>query len=132
MNSCAPRSVRRPADERTRPWWCWTRRVSTLLPGSRLHDRPGPGETGAGPQTALAVDVQGMVIAVTVLAAGTHDNAAGIALLDQVTAHRRHVRKALVDQGFKCEPPYRPAFGATDCASKPVRTSLPPRRVIGA
>lgn len=41
-------------------------------------------------------------IAVTVLAASAHDNAAGIALLDQVAVHAGGtVEKALVDQGFK-------------------------------
>lgn len=56
---CAARSVSGPADQRTRPWWCWTRRGST----SR--------------QRGLAVDVLGLVIAVTILAANTHDNTVG-------------------------------------------------------
>ncbi len=48
------------------------------------------------------MDVLGLVIAVTVLAASTHDNAAGIALLDQVADQTGGtVEKALVDQGFK-------------------------------
>jgi hypothetical protein len=48
----------------------------------------------------LAVDVLGLVIAVTVLAANTHDNAAGVTLLDQVAEHAGGtVRKVLVDQG---------------------------------
>ena len=55
-----------------------------------------------GRKRGLAVDVLGLVIAVTVLAANTHDNAAGIALLDQVAEHTGGtVQKALVDQGFK-------------------------------
>lgn len=55
-----------------------------------------------GRKRGLAVDVLGLVIAVTVLAASAHDNAAGIALLDQVAAHAGGTaRKALVDQGFK-------------------------------
>jgi len=41
------------------------------------------------------------VIAVVVLAASAHDNAAGIALLDKVAADTDTVHKALVDQGFK-------------------------------
>jgi hypothetical protein len=50
----------------------------------------------------LAVDVLGLVIAVIVLAANTHDNAAGVALLDQVAGNTGGtVEKALVDQGFK-------------------------------
>ncbi|WTE75228.1 hypothetical protein OH775_41645 [Streptomyces sp. NBC_01615] len=41
------------------------------------------------------------MIAVVVLAASVHDNAAGIALLDRVVADTDTVQKALVDQGFK-------------------------------
>lgn len=41
------------------------------------------------------------MIAVVVLAASAHDNAAGIALLDKVAADTDTVHKALVDQGFK-------------------------------
>ncbi|GAA3477723.1 hypothetical protein GCM10018966_022530 [Streptomyces yanii] len=41
------------------------------------------------------------MIAVMVLAASAHDNAAGIALLNKVTADTDTVQKALVDQGFK-------------------------------
>ncbi|MFE9826500.1 IS5 family transposase [Streptomyces sp. NPDC005791] len=55
-----------------------------------------------GRKRGLAVDVLGLVIAVTVVAASVHDNAAGIALLDQVAvAADGSVGKALVDQGFK-------------------------------
>ncbi|MER5201460.1 IS5 family transposase [Streptomyces sp. NPDC002755] len=55
-----------------------------------------------GRKRGLAVDVLGLVIAVTVVAASVHDNAAGIALLDQVAvAVGGSVSKALVDQGFK-------------------------------
>jgi transposase len=54
-----------------------------------------------GRKRGLAVDVLGLVIAVVVMAASTHDNAAGIALLDQVAAQTDTVTKALVDQGFK-------------------------------
>ncbi|WTU04917.1 transposase [Kitasatospora sp. NBC_00070] len=55
-----------------------------------------------GRERGLAVDVLGLVIGVVVLAAGAHDNEAGIALLDQA-AERCGMRleKALVDQGFK-------------------------------
>lgn len=50
----------------------------------------------------LAVDVLGLLIAVVVLAANTHDKAAGIVLLDQVAEHTGGtVRKVPVDQGFK-------------------------------
>ncbi len=53
-----------------------------------------------GRKRGLAVDVLGLVIAVTVLAASAHDNAFGIALLGQV-APVGTIKKALVDQGFK-------------------------------
>ncbi|MFG2887906.1 IS5 family transposase, partial [Streptomyces sp. NPDC048297] len=54
-----------------------------------------------GRKRGLAVDVLGLVIAVVVIAASVHDNAAGIALLDKVAAGTDTVEKALVDQGFK-------------------------------
>jgi transposase len=63
------------------------------------HD---PAKRVSGRKRGLAVDVLGLVIAVVVLAANTHDNAAGIVLLDQVAEHADgNVRKALADQGFK-------------------------------
>lgn len=43
----------------------------------------------------------GLVVAVVVLAASAHENAAGIALLDKAAADSDRVAKALVDQGFK-------------------------------
>ncbi|MFE3149928.1 IS5 family transposase [Streptomyces sp. NPDC059218] len=56
-----------------------------------------------GRKRGLAVDVLGLVIAVVVMAASVHDNAAGSALLDRVVAGTESgaVKKALVDQGFK-------------------------------
>ncbi|THA30669.1 IS5 family transposase [Streptomyces sp. A1547] len=54
-----------------------------------------------GRKRCLAVDVLGLVIAVAVLPASAHDNAAGIALLDGVAEQTDTVKKALVDQGFK-------------------------------
>jgi len=61
-----------------------------------------PAKKVPGRKRGLAVDVLGLVIAVTVLAANAHDNAAGIALLDQVAEHTGGtVGKTLVDQGFK-------------------------------
>ncbi|MFC8239364.1 hypothetical protein [Streptomyces chartreusis] len=42
-----------------------------------------------------------MVIAVVVVAAGVHDNAIGIALLDKVTAGAPTVTKAWADAGFR-------------------------------
>jgi len=59
------------------------------------------GKKVPGRKRCLAVDVLGLVVAVVVLAASAHENAAGIALLDQVTAYTPTVRAALVDQGFK-------------------------------
>ncbi|MEU1408371.1 IS5 family transposase [Streptomyces sp. NPDC005728] len=58
----------------------------------------------SGRKRGLAVDVLGLIIGIVVLAASTHDNAAGTALLDQA-AERCGMRleKALVDQGFKDE-----------------------------
>ncbi len=53
-----------------------------------------------GRKRCLAVDV-GLVIAIAVLPASAHDNAAGIALLDGVAEQTDTARKALVDQGFK-------------------------------
>ena len=67
--------------------------VSAAMTG---HD---PAKRVPGRKRGLAVDVLGLVITVVVLAANTHDNAAGIVLLDQVAEHAGGtVRKALVDQ----------------------------------
>ncbi|MFH9043569.1 IS5 family transposase [Streptomyces sp. NPDC017966] len=61
-----------------------------------------PAKRVPGRKRGLAVDVLGLVIAVVVLAANIHDNAAGIALLDQVAEHAGEtVETALVDQGSK-------------------------------
>ncbi|MFD8888317.1 IS5 family transposase [Streptomyces erythrochromogenes] len=61
-----------------------------------------PAKKVPGRKRRLAVDVLGLVIAVTVLVASAHDNAAGITLLDQVAENAGGtVEKALVDQGFK-------------------------------
>ncbi len=55
-----------------------------------------------GRKRGPAMDVLGLVIAVVVLAASAHDNAAGTALLDQVAENAGGAAdKALVDQGFK-------------------------------
>jgi hypothetical protein len=55
-----------------------------------------------GRKRGLAVDVLGLVITVIVLPANTHDNAAGIILLNQVAEHAGgSVRRVLVHQGFK-------------------------------
>ncbi|MFD3875196.1 IS5 family transposase [Streptomyces sp. NPDC058623] len=58
----------------------------------------------SGRKRGLAVDFLGLIIGVVVLPACAHDNAAGIALLDQAaeTCGNR-LEKALVDQGFKDE-----------------------------
>ncbi|NSL43628.1 IS5 family transposase [Streptomyces sp. 8P21H-1] len=58
-----------------------------------------------GRKRGLAVDVLGLIIGVVVLAASAPDNAAGIALLDQITERcGNRLEKVLVDQGFKDEP----------------------------
>ncbi|WP_245985315.1 transposase [Streptomyces tateyamensis] len=54
-----------------------------------------------GRKRGIAVDVLGLVIAVVVLAASAHENAAGTALLDRVAEQADTVRKFTVDQGFK-------------------------------
>ena len=54
-----------------------------------------------GRKRGLAVDVLGLVIAVVVLAASAHENAAGTALLDKVAATTPAVSTALAGQGFK-------------------------------
>jgi transposase len=65
------------------------------------HD---PAKRVPGRKRGLAVDVLGLVIAVVVLAANVHDNAAGIALLSQVAENAGGtVSKALADQGFKTQ-----------------------------
>ncbi|MFD5343417.1 IS5 family transposase [Streptomyces anulatus] len=75
-------------------------RVAAGVPASTTGRDAG--KRVPGRKRALAVDVLGLVIAVIVLAASTHDNAAGIALLDHVAEHTcGTVHKALVDQGFK-------------------------------
>ncbi|MHB9860504.1 hypothetical protein [Streptomyces sp. YIM S03343] len=49
----------------------------------------------------MATDVLGLIIAVVVTAASVHDNAIGIALLDEVAATAPTVTKSWVDAGFK-------------------------------
>jgi transposase len=68
------------------------------------------GKKVPGRKRCLAVDVLGLVVAVVVLAASAHENTAGIALLERVTANTSTVSKALVDQGFKNSVV---AYGAT-------------------
>ncbi|SEG85573.1 transposase, IS4 family [Actinacidiphila yanglinensis] len=74
--------------------------VAAGVPASTTgHD---PAKRVSGRKRGLAVDVLGLVIAVAVLAANTHDNAAGNILLDRAVEHTGHsVRKAVMDQGFK-------------------------------
>jgi transposase len=59
------------------------------------------GKKVAGRKRGLAVDALGLIIAVVVTAASITDNAIGIRLLDQVTAHTPTVTRAWVDAGFK-------------------------------
>lgn len=80
-------------------------RASVMMPLLRptifLPLSPDKGKKVPGRKRGLAVDVLGLVIAVVVLAASAHENAAGIALLDQVAASASTVSTVLVDQGFK-------------------------------
>jgi transposase len=55
----------------------------------------------AGRKHGIATDVLGLLIAVVVVAAGVHENAVGIKLLDKVAAQMPTVTKVWVDQGFK-------------------------------
>lgn len=58
------------------------------------------GKRVPGRKHGIAVDIIGLIIAVVVMAASTHDNQVGIALLNKVAAIGS-VKTALVDQGFK-------------------------------
>ena len=54
-----------------------------------------------GRKRGLAVDVLGLITGVVVLAASGHDNAVGMALLDQAAERcGNRLEKALVDQGL--------------------------------
>ncbi|WP_326686121.1 MULTISPECIES: IS5 family transposase [unclassified Streptomyces] len=65
------------------------------------HD---PAKRVPGRKRGLVVDVLGLVTAVAVFAANTHDNAAGTALLSEVAENAGGtVSKALADQGFKTQ-----------------------------
>lgn len=77
--------------------------VSTRPPGvPATTTGRDPAKRVPGRKRGLAVDVLGLAIAVVIIAANGHDNAAAIVLLDQVAEHTGGtVRKALVDQGFK-------------------------------
>ncbi|MFI5812409.1 transposase [Streptomyces sp. NPDC051643] len=86
-----------------------------------------------GRRRGLAVDVLGLVIAVVVLAASTHDNTAGIMLPDQVAEHAGDsVRKALVDQGFKNQwswtaPTWTSTSKSSTATREPAGSSRSPR-----
>jgi transposase len=69
--------------------------------GAQTARTPTVAGTHPGRSRGLAVDVVGPVIAVVVLAASAHENAAGTAPLDKVAASTSTVSTALVDQGFK-------------------------------
>ncbi|CAM5740895.1 IS5 family transposase [Streptomyces hirsutus] len=60
-------------------------RVAAGVPSSTTGRDPA--KRVPGRKRALTVDVLGLVIAIAILSANTHDNAAGIALLDQVAEH---------------------------------------------
>jgi transposase len=59
------------------------------------------GKKSPGRKRGIATDVIGLIIAVVVMAASTHDNVIGTALLDKVAADNPTVTKAWVDAGFK-------------------------------
>jgi transposase len=70
--------------------------VATGVPATTSgHD---PAKRVPGCKRGLAVDVLGLVIAVVVLAANTHDNAAGIVLLDQGEQAARALADDLCEQ----------------------------------
>ena len=89
MTCCGGTRGRRRGGTPTRPWWSWTPRASTrrraVPAGTTGKDA---GKRVPGRKRGLAVDVLGLVIAVVVLAASAHENAAGTALLDKVAAQR--------------------------------------------
>lgn len=60
-----------------------------------------PGKKVPGRKHGIAIDIIGLIIAAVVFAASAHDNAVGVALLDQVAQRTPTVTAALVDQGFK-------------------------------
>ncbi|WBP84592.1 IS5 family transposase [Kitasatospora cathayae] len=76
-----------------------TVRASTNAP----KDTTGldPGKKSPGRKRGIATDVLGLVIAAVVVAAGVHDNAIGIALLDKGVRAAPTVTKAWTDAGFK-------------------------------
>jgi hypothetical protein len=83
--------------------------VAAGVPASTTgHD---PAKRVPGRKRGLAVDVLGLVIAVVVLAAKSHDNTAGIALLDQAVEHGAGlgidveiVERTPVHRGFLPQP----------------------------
>ena len=90
-----------------------------------------PGKKVPGRKRCLAVDVLGLVVAVVVLAASAHENAAGIALLDRVAAQAGTVRKALVTRASRARScPTAPPWAST-CrswsATRPTGASSPSR-----
>lgn len=113
MNSCAARSgwARRLEDPTLVVPDTQSIHVAAGVPASTSgHD---PAKRVPGRKRGLAVDVLSLVITVVVLSANTHDNAAGIILLDQVAEHAGgSVRKVLVDQGFKNKVVAHGAVGA--------------------
>ncbi|MBE1533203.1 IS5 family transposase [Actinomadura algeriensis] len=59
------------------------------------------GKKSRGRKRGIASDALGLVLAVAVTAASTHDNAIGIDLLDRVAIDNPSVTRAWVDAGFK-------------------------------
>lgn len=73
--------------------------VSTNVPASTTGKDAN--KKVPGRKRGIATDVLGLIIAVVVVAAGAHENAVGIKLLDKVARAAPSVTKTWVDQGFK-------------------------------
>ncbi|WSS80221.1 transposase [Streptomyces sp. NBC_01174] len=87
-----------------------------------------PAKRVPGRKGGLAVDVLGLVIAVVVLAANTHDNAAGIALLDQVAEHAGDPgRPGLQESRWSCTAPAWVSTSRSSNAARRARASCPSR-----
>ncbi|MFI7618478.1 transposase [Nonomuraea terrae] len=78
-----------------------TQTVHTSLNAPADTTGPDPRRKSRGRKRGIDSDVLGLVIAVVVSAAGVHDNAIGIALLDKVAAANPSVTKAWADAGVK-------------------------------
>ena len=75
----------------------------------------------------IVTDVLGLIIAVVAVAAGTHENAVGTRLLDEVAAAAPIVTKTWVEQGFKkrlsSTAPAGASMGRSCSATRPMSGS---------